>query len=38
MGGDAIDRLRRQREAPSVRVERARPLEIRVMIGDASAI
>jgi hypothetical protein len=31
MGSDAIDALRRQREAPSTRVERSRPLVIRVV-------
>jgi len=34
MGGDEVDALRRQREAPSARVERPRPLEIRV-VGEA---
>ena len=33
MSGDAIDALSRQREAPSTRVERSRPLEIRVVGG-----
>ena len=33
MGGDAVNALRRQREAPSARVERSRPLDIRVVGG-----
>lgn len=33
MSGDAVDALRRQREAPSARVERSKPLEIRVVGG-----
>jgi hypothetical protein len=33
MSGDAVDALMRQREVPSARVERSRPLEIRAVGG-----